>query len=267
MLRSVKPITRYICRNLWNSISVRKQHYLSRIYSRLYSLSISRYLVAPYCRIHGLGESYLAHYTPSTGSPDYDTFQSFFSRRLRAPPKVVGETCWPCDGTLCESRPLGELHYAHVKGILIDGSRIFDLNTGAIPGDYAFVNIFLHNKDYHRIHAPVSGVIRSISRIPGELTVLRPWINGSNPSAPAFINERLSIRITDRRDRPWFLAAVGGPAVGTIQIARGLMVGASVTIADELASFSLGSTCCLAAPVYPCPLPVGSEIKVGSRFE
>ena len=92
-------------------------------------------------------------------------------------------------------------------------------------------------------------------------------MNGSEPSAPAFINERLSIVITDRHDRPWFLAAVGGPAVGTIQMARGLTAGMPITVADELASFSLGSTCCLAAPVFPGSLPVGSEIKVGSRFE
>jgi len=224
-------------------------------------------MVAPYCRIHGLGESYLAHYRAHDGSADYDTFQSFFSRRLTTPPKTAWETCWPCDGTLCESKPLGEVHNAYVKGICIDARHIFEPNSSSIPIDYAFVNIFLHNKDYHRIHAPVFGVITSISRIPGKLTVLRPWMNGSVPSAPAFINERLNIVIVDRRDRPWFLAAVGGPAVGTIQIARGLAVGMSITVAEELASFSLGSTCCLAAPIFPYRLPLGSDIKVGSRFE
>jgi phosphatidylserine decarboxylase len=266
MLRSANPVTRYVCRNVWNSISDRKQRSLSRIYSRLYNLSISRYLIAPYCRIHGLGEAYLAHYSAPDGSGSYDTFQSFFSRKLATSPKAVRETCWPCDGTLCESKPLDEVHDAYVKGIRIHARHIFEPNSRAIPSNYAFVNVFLHNKDYHRIHAPVSGVITSITRVPGKLTVLRPWINGSEPSAPAFVNERLSIVITDRRDRRWFLAAVGGPAVGTIQMARGLAAGMSITVAEELASFSLGSTCCLAAPTFPCPLPLGSDVKVGSRF-
>ena len=97
--------------------------------------------------------------------------------------------------------------------------------------------------------------------------MLRPWLNGSQPSAPAFVNERLNIRIEDRHGRAWFVSAVGGPAVKTIQLANNLSVGSSIGVAEELAVFSLGSTCCVAAPIVPRALPVGCEIRVGDPFD
>ena len=266
MLRRSSPFARYICRNLWNSISDRKQHYISRIYSHLFNLKLSRHLIRPYCRIHDLDATYLAQFTAPDGSGTHCNFQSFFSRKLVTPIEVTTETCWPCDGTLCESNLLDTLYETSIKGKWIDARQIFEPYARRIPGHYAFVNVFLHNKDYHRIHAPVSGVITSISRVPGKLTVLRPWLYHPKPSVPAFINERLNICIKDLLDRCWFLSAVGGPAVNSIQIAGNFSVGAEIRVAEELAFFSLGSSCCLAAPIFPRPLPIGSSVKVGDPF-
>jgi phosphatidylserine decarboxylase len=263
-MKRVNPAAFYW--GLWNSMSERKQHYLSRLFSRIYQLSISRYFLGPYCRFHRLDESYLARYVPPNGSGQYLNFQGFFSRKLAAPAKADAETCWPCDGLLCESAAITEVRSAVVKGTPINPQKIFEPDGAAISSAYWFVNVFLHNRHYHRIHAPVSGVLSSISRIPGKLTVLRPWLNGSRPSAPAFVNERLNIQIVDRSDRVWFLSAVGGPGVGTIDIAQDITVGKSVEVADELACFSLGSSCCLAAPIPPQPLVLGAEVKLGACF-
>jgi phosphatidylserine decarboxylase len=267
MIRPSSSFARCLLRNAWNSISDRRQRYFSRAYSCLFNLSLSRYLIAPYCRIHDLDEVYLAHYVAADGCATYRNFQSFFSRKLAAPLTATTETCWPCDGILCESSPLNEVRDVYIKGARIDARQIFGADSSQIPKNYAFVNIFLHNKDYHRIHTPVGGVITSIARVPGKLTILRPWMNGSQPSAPAFINERLNICVRDLHNRSWFLSAVGGPAVNAIQVAGNLSVGSSLRVGEELAFFSLGSTCCLAAPIFPRPLLIGCEIKAGDRFD
>ena len=143
---------------------------------------------------------------------------------------------------------------------------IFGLEPDDIPASYHFTNVFLHNKNYHRIHAPVRGNISRIQHLAGDLVVLRPWIYKQNPSLPAFRNERINIDITDEQGNTWFLSVVGGPAVGTIELPDGIAPGEMVEKLDEIATFYLGSTCCMASPFAPSFHKKNSFVKVGAGY-
>lgn len=50
--------------------------------------------------------------------------------------------------------------------------------------------------------------------------------------------------------RPWYLSIVGGPGVATINISESVQIGAQVSIGSEIASFRIGSTCCIDGPLF-----------------
>lgn len=79
--------------------------------------------------------------------------------------------------------------------------------------------------------------------------LLRPWIYKNDPSLPALRNERINAEVTSNQGERWFLSIVGGPALGSILMAQDTTVGSMVSIGQELGTFLLGSTCCIAHPL------------------
>ena len=136
-----------------------------------------------------------------------------------------------------------------VKGQTLDLNEIFRSNKTQTAKHY-FLNIFLHNHNYHRVHAPVSGTITQITKVPGDLIFLRPWFySRADVSYPAVRNERFVFEITDQYSQKWYLAMVGGFGVGSIDIENGLGLNSAVSVGQEMARFNLGSTVCLATPM------------------
>lgn len=209
---------------------------------------------------------YLDKFRPPNGKTQFDTFQDFFIRQFKSLPENGSEWVWPCEGLLCEEGEIGDIKLAQVKCDLRNVETVFGLEEGEIPPHYSFTNVFLHNKNYHRIHAPVDGTIVRLQHIPGDLVVLRPWIYKQNPSLPAFRNERYNIDIKDKQDRIWHLSIVGGPAVGTIELDSKVMLGATVKKVSEIGLFYLGSTCCMAAPFKPRFHQKNTFVEVGISY-
>ncbi|MCB0323532.1 MAG: phosphatidylserine decarboxylase, partial [Bdellovibrionales bacterium] len=94
----------------------------------------------------------------------------------------------------------------------------------------------------------------------------RPWAYRQKPSLPAFNNERVNLAIRDRDGKDWFLSIVGGPIVGSIRMLEGIVAGRTVTVGEKLATFELGSTCCMVSPVNPSA-EVGHAVAVGDPLE
>jgi phosphatidylserine decarboxylase len=234
----------------------------------LYELRISKWLIRPYALFnYSNGMSYLSEFGPASGTTRYLNFQDFFTRKILSPRKLSGPFVWPCDGLVCESGKLEDINVVSVKGELRTVEAIFGKDF-ALPENAYFVNIFLHNSDYHRVHAPVSGQITKIIHIPGELRFLRPWIY-EQPSLPALTNERINIEITASGEngspRKWALSIVGGPGVSTIELAEGIRLGASVDAGQELRLFKLGSTCCMVSPIHVFHEP-GFKVRMGNSL-
>lgn len=234
--------------HLWGKLPAAVQRQISRVYSNLYNQTFSKHFIKPYCKIHYPNPDYLAQFKPPQGKANYENFQDFFTRLFKERPTTQSAQVWPCEGLLCHFGRVGSIPNSNVKGDRRSVADIFGVEANTIPDTYQFSNVFLHNKNYHRIHAPINGTISRIQHVPGELVILRPWIYRHNPSIPAFRNERVNIDMIDEQGRTWYLSIVGGPAVGTIELPEEIKVGNSINILDELAVFYLGSTCCMASP-------------------
>lgn len=257
---------KFLSLKVWGNLPSPIQRAISRGYASFYNKSFSKYFIKPYIRMNYSNAAYLTKFHPPEGKEDFETFQDFFIRRFKSMPENKSEWVWPCEGLLCEEARVDEIEVAQVKCDQRTLATVFGLGAGEIPTDYSFTNVFLHNKNYHRIHAPVDGTITRIQHIPGDLVILRPWIYKQNPSLPAFRNERYNIDLVDTYGNTWFLSIVGGPAVGTIELDSRTKVGAEIEKTDELALFYLGSTCCMAAPRAPRFHQKNTFVEVGMSY-
>lgn len=239
----------------------------SLVYSKIYNSTISRFIIKPYSQIQykHKDKSYLEKFVPASGNPRYQSFQDFFTRKLKYAPELNGDHTWPCEGIICENGRVDKIPTVKVKGQVRDLRMIFGAAGDSIPGDYHYSNVFLHNRDYHRIHAPVSGKVSRVEHIPGELVLLRPWIYPNDPSQPALRNERYNVDITDKAGKTWYMSIVGGPAVGTIMLDKKTSLNGQVKVGEEIATFLLGSTCCMASPIK-ISKKVGDNVSIGQAL-
>ncbi|HIE65989.1 MAG TPA: phosphatidylserine decarboxylase [Nitrospiria bacterium] len=253
----------FISVQIWGRLSRSMQFAISALIARLYNTRLSAFLIRPYCLWHYGNPDYHQGFLPGNGAQHFKTFQEFFTRDFIELPEINSGAIWPCEGYLCESGQTEALSTVKVKGEEREIPSIFGRK---IPGESFFSNVFLHNNNYHHIHAPVSGKILRIVRIPGELLLLRPWAYKNNPSLPALTNERVNVDILDRKGREWLLSIVGGPLVATIRLPEYLRINAPIEIGQKIATFELGSTCCMVSPIAP-ENSVGSRIQMGAPFE
>jgi len=251
---------------LWGGLPSNLQRKISAWYARLYPKPLSKYLIKPYLWLNYTDKTYLEKFNPPLGKTDFESFQDFFTREFKSIPHNQEPYVWPCEGLLCETGKVGEIKESNVKCDLRNIDTIFGLQAHSIPKNYYFTNVFLHNKNYHRIHTPIDGTITRIQHIPGDLIVLRPWIYKQNPSLPAFRNERYNIDITDANGKIWYLSIIGGPAVGTIELHHKVNLGGKIEKLNELALFYLGSTCCMASPEVPRYHSKSAFVEVGSTY-
>ncbi|MEM1336383.1 MAG: phosphatidylserine decarboxylase [Bacteroidota bacterium] len=257
---------RFLSVKVWGNIPSPLQKAISAWYASVYTTALSKYLIKPYLAVNYSDRDYLNKFTPPQGKTNFDSFQDFFTREFKDLPKNPSPWVWPCEGLLCEEGKVNSIQVVHVKCDERNVNTVFGLPDGTIPSNYTFTNVFLHNKNYHRIHAPIDGTISRIAHVPGDLVVLRPWIYKQNPSLPAFRNERYNIDITDPEGRIWYVSIVGGPAVGTIALDPKVKVGAAIKKLHQLGLFYLGSTCCMAAPLSPRFHEKNTFVEVGMSY-
>lgn len=256
----------FLSLKLWGNIPSSLQRGISSAYASLYDKRFSRRIIPAYLSVNYSDKNYLEKFKPPNGKKQYDSFQDFFTREFKVRPESESPWVWPCEGLLCDSAKVKEIETVKIKCDKRNVATVFGVADDTIPHNYSFTNVFLHNKNYHRIHAPIKGTITRIQHIPGDLVVLRPWIYTETPSLPAFRNERYNVDIKDVNDRIWYLSIVGGPAVGTIELSDGIWVGNQVEKLKEIAVFYLGSTCCMAAPIVPRFHERNCFVEVGASY-
>ena len=253
---------RFLSLNIWGNLPSPIQRGVSKTYSSIYNKKLSKHFIQPYCKFNYDDPGYLSRFQPASGNEDYQSFQDFFTRTFREPLKISNDPIWGCEGLLCETGKVGTFDLVNVKGDKRHLRTIFGDVGHQIPDHYHFHNIFLHNNNYHRIHAPVSGTIQRIERIKGDLVLLRPWVYRTDPSHPALRNERVNIDIIDQNGNTWYISIVGGPAVGTIELNDQTIIGHNVESGSEIALFLLGSTCCIACPSPARHTSLGNFVNV-----
>src|SRR5690606_16909171 len=102
----------------------------------------------------------------------YASFDQFFTRRLRAGARPIEDAAIvsPSDGNLAAAGDVTDDRSTVVKGRPYRVAELCGFPEAAQAyrgGEYAVV--YLHPRDYHRVHSPVDGVVTMIRSMPGDL--------------------------------------------------------------------------------------------------
>ncbi|MBK6846646.1 MAG: phosphatidylserine decarboxylase [Proteobacteria bacterium] len=189
---------------------------------------------------------------------EYASVGEFFARRLRPGARPVDPAVTsivsPVDGTVTACGTVRGSRLLQAKGLDYGVAELLgDAGLAARFEGGVYLTIYLHPRDYHRIHVPAAGALRSLRRIAGELLPVQHWVVDRVPGL--FVrNERVVFEL-EAALGSLALVCVGAAGVGSITtaVAEGP---ASPTVFDpplalakgqELAAFRLGSTVILLA--------------------
>jgi phosphatidylserine decarboxylase len=103
----------------------------------------------------------------------YPSFNAFFTRALRpgARPIAEGAIVSPADGKVSQIGRIDGDRMIQAKGhdFTVDALLAGDHATGEQFRDGLFTTIYLSPRDYHRVHLPYAGTLRSMVFVPGDL--------------------------------------------------------------------------------------------------
>jgi len=235
-----------------------------------------------YIRRYGIDMSQYA--APPGG---YETFNAFFTRGLlpgaRPLAREPGALLSPVDGRVSEAGRIESGRLVQAKGIrygladLLAGDPEWPRYDGG-----GFATLYLHPRDYHRIHAPCAGLVTRFRYVPGELWTVSPAGVARVPGLFAR-NERW-ITFLRTAFGEVALVKVGATIVGRIRVvyhdgvghARGarplaesLAAPPRLEAGAELGRFELGSTVILLTRPGEAewlPLKAGDAVRMGERI-
>jgi phosphatidylserine decarboxylase len=239
--------------------------------------------IALYVRTYGIDMSEVD--IPKGG---FRSFDEFFTRRLEPGARPIADDVRalvsPADGRIDGAGRLTQSARLFVKGTSYTAADLIgDATQGARYEGGSYFVVYLSPKDYHRVHAPVSGEIDEVRYTPG---TLYPVNRIGTEHVPQLLvrNERVSIVQRSEIHGTVTTVLVGAMAVGRIALAfddlqtnRGVP-GGTRSYADapirmergmELGMFHLGSTVVVLAPPDCClhlDVEVGATVRVGQAL-
>lgn len=237
------------------------QQWLSRLVGRLAQCQtpwLKNLLIQRFIHHYGVDMSEAADPEPV----NYAHFNAFFTRALRAGVRPIdGEpdtlSC-PADGVISQLGHIRAGRIFQAKGQDYGLSQLLagDEALAAEFVDGSFATIYLAPKDYHRVHMPLDGTLRSMSYVPGSLFSVNQT-TAENVQHLFARNERL-VTVFDTPAGPMAMVLVGAMIVAGIetvwagqvappprQIQRTdypLQQGVQLAKGEEMGRFKLGST-------------------------
>jgi phosphatidylserine decarboxylase len=245
---------------------------------------IVRAALRVYCRVYGVE---LSDYVVPPGG--FATFDDFFTRKIRPGSRPIdpdpAALLSPADGRLEDLGRIEERSRLTVKGRPYDVAELLG-DPGArsefAGGSYAIV--YLSPRDYHRVHAPISGEVTALRHIGGTLFPVNSIGLRHVPNLFAR-NERVVCHQRSERHGRVVSILVGAIGVGRISVSfddsvltnsgrqDGLRVYADnppwLERGQELGMFHLGSTVIvLVAPGTNLELIAdrGQQVRMGSAI-
>lgn len=185
----------------------------------------------------------------------FPCFDAFFTRKLKSGVRSVSQDAVvsPADGLLSVRGPVTNDCRIQVKDQQYSVAELIGSVDDAkryVGG--SFVVIYLSPRDYHRVHAPVSGHLASLRAIPGDLFPVNSI--GERYVQGLFVrNNRVAFHLDTQELGRVTLVMVGATIVGRIGVTAlddasprpGLHTFSepvAVTRGDEIGIFHLGST-------------------------
>lgn len=220
---------------------------------------------------------------------EYKSIGDFFVRRLKAGVRPISEAMavHPADSRITQAAPIDNGTLIQAKGLSY-GLDEFTRDPGCKnkwAGGF-FLTYYLCPTDYHRVHSPVDGVIKSVRYMPGELWPVNEWSTSNVPRLFA-VNERILVEIeTDLGSVG--VVFVGATNVGHIVLSfdekikgnqsdnqvmqiKNYSPGISIRKGQELGMFRMGSTVVMLYPpnfrlMFERHLDLGPSVRVNSAL-
>jgi phosphatidylserine decarboxylase len=219
----------------------------------------------------------------------YESFNAFFTRALRPGARPLADApdvaACPVDGTVSQLGRTESGQLLQAKGLRYGCDELLaDAGTSARYLGGSFACLYLAPYNYHRIHMPLDGVLRSTRYVPGELYSVNAATARGVPQLFAR-NERVVCDF-DTDAGPLCMVLVGALFVGSIETvyageinpppgragaARSVEAGVGRRFArgEELGRFNMGSTVIVlfgrAATFAPRVEP-GSPVRMGQAL-
>jgi len=195
---------------------------------------------------------------------DYTNFNDFFTRALKPNLRPISESeiISPVDGVVSQAGIIKESQIFQAKGRQYSVSELLADKVLQEFENGSFATIYLSPKDYHRIHMPCDGDLRSMKYIPGNLfSVNQKTVN--NIDRVFARNERL-VCLFDTDFGEMVFVLVGAIFVGSMETSwEGQITPPYAKLVktydyknrqiklykgDELGRFNMGSTVILILP-------------------
>ena len=148
----------------------------------------------------------------------YASFNDFFTRALKpgARPLAQADLLCPVDGAISQLGAIAVDQIFQAKGHCYSTTALLggDAALAAQFQNGHFATIYLSPRDYHRIHMPCDGTLRSMVHVPGSLFSVNPTTARGVPELFAR-NERV-VCLFDSPAGPFVLVLVGATIVGSM---------------------------------------------------
>lgn len=150
----------------------------------------------------------------------YANFNAFFTRVLKDGTRPLAEddqsVLCPADGSISEIGRIEAGHLIQAKGqhyslhkLLGDDTLAEAFNGGS------FVTVYLSPRDYHRVHMPLGGTLKSMLYVPGELFSVNQATADNVPDL--FARNERAVCIFDTEAGPMAVILVGAMIVAGIE--------------------------------------------------
>ncbi|MES2637602.1 MAG: archaetidylserine decarboxylase [Pseudomonadota bacterium] len=149
----------------------------------------------------------------------YKTFNDFFTRPLKTGARPIAEAAFICpvDGAISQ--------FGNIEKDQIFQAKNHNYSTlTLLAGNQALANrfengyfacLYLSPKDYHRIHMPCDGTLKSMAYVPGDLFSVNPTTAANVPNLFAR-NERVVCEFESEQHGSFVLVLVGATIVGSM---------------------------------------------------
>jgi phosphatidylserine decarboxylase len=152
----------------------------------------------------------------------FETFDAFFTRRLKAGTRPLdpdpNALLSPADGRLEDAGVIEVGSTLRIKGRSYDVAELLsDRLASSLYAGGQFAVVYLSPRDYHRVHAPVSGEVRILRHVDGTLFPVNAIGLKHVPHLFAR-NERVVVEQSTERHGPIATVMVGAIGVGRISM-------------------------------------------------
>ena len=149
----------------------------------------------------------------------YKTFNEFFTRPLKsnARPLAKADFICPVDGAISQFGNIEVDQIFQAKGHAYTTTALVggDKNLAKKFANGHFACLYLSPKDYHRIHMPCDGTLKSMTYVPGDLFSVNPMTAQGVPGLFAR-NERVVCEFVSAQHGSFIMVLVGATIVGSM---------------------------------------------------